>query len=149
MYIQLAEIPTPTAAEFNTGHGKILFWERRMARIYLLPSADDHGSTIVRLSLSMKNHTRNSKRSLSKLIFSLNNEYSFVEDQPILGTTFEDTSEIALQVISPSKKKRALLRKLGSDKADGLSRYVEIWNDGVLEASVDVSDLHGDFYSDG
>jgi len=97
----------------------------------------------------MKNHTRNSKRSLSKLIFSLNDDSSLLKDHPILGTTPEDTSEIALQVISPSKKKRALLRKLGSDKADGFSRYVEIWNDGVLEASLDVSDLHGDFYSDG
>ncbi len=96
----------------------------------------------------MKNHTRNSKRSLSKLIFTPN-EYRFLEDQPIFGTTPEDTSDIVLQVISPSKKKRALLRKLASDKVDGFSRCVEIWNGGVLEASVDVSDLHGDFYSDG
>jgi len=28
MYIQLAEIPTPIAAEFNTGYGEILLWER-------------------------------------------------------------------------------------------------------------------------
>lgn len=107
----------------------------------------DHRSTIVRLFFSMKNHTKNTKRSLSRSIF-VSSAYNLSDGPSILGTTPEDISEVVLQVNSPSNKKRALLRKR-SDKIDGFSRYVEIWTDGILEASVDVSDLHGDFYSDG
>ena len=72
-----------------------------------------------------------------------------VEDAPKgvpMGTSLEDTSQIILQVVSPSKKKRASLRK---SEISGGSKFVEIWNEGLLESSLDVSDLHGDFYGDG
>lgn len=72
-----------------------------------------------------------------------------IEDAPkgvAVGTSLEDTSQIILQVVSPSKKKRASLRK---SEISGGSKFVEIWNEGLLEASLDVSDLHGDFYGDG
>ena len=65
-------------------------------------------------------------------------------------THLEDTSGTVLQRNSPSGRKRAVLRKVSNSNGDSsVSRIVEIWEDGLLQVSLDVTDLHGDFYADG
>jgi len=67
-----------------------------------------------------------------------------------LPTHLEDTSGTVFQRNSPSRKKRAVLRKVSNGKeGPSVSRIVEIWEDGLLEVSLNVTDLHSDFYADG
>ena len=62
----------------------------------------------------------------------------------VVSSALQDV-DIVGQAMSPSGKKRAFLRNVKG----GSSRVVEIWNSGTLEASMDVTDRHGDFYTDG
>ena len=58
--------------------------------------------------------------------------------------------DIVAQVISPSRKLRAVLRHVKSgDSPTGGARLVEIWNKDLLVVSASVTDCHGDFYADG
>ncbi len=111
--------------------------------------ADSKGPTVVQVSYSVRDHTMKTKRSMSKPLVFLVPASVDAEEVPKgipVVTSLEDTSQIILQVVSPSKKKRASLRK---SEISGGRKIVEIWNEGLLEISLDVSDLHGDFYGDG
>jgi hypothetical protein len=56
--------------------------------------------------------------------------------------------DIVAQIVSSSGKKRATLRNV--KLADGKSnRIVEVWSEGLLQISLNVTDYHGDFYTDG
>jgi len=67
-----------------------------------------------------------------------------------MPTHLEDTTGTVLQRNSSSGKKRAVLRKVSNGNGDSsVSRIVEIWEDGLLEVSLNVTGLHGDFYADG
>lgn len=50
---------------------------------------------------------------------------------------------------SPSRGRRAVLREVNDQPKSKSKRYVEIWNDSGIEASMDVTDTHGAFYTDG
>jgi acylaminoacyl-peptidase len=56
--------------------------------------------------------------------------------------------DIVAQIVSSSGKKRATLRNV--KLADGKSnRIVEVWSEGLLQISLNVTDHHGDFYTNG
>ncbi|KAJ3506311.1 hypothetical protein NLJ89_g6942 [Agrocybe chaxingu] len=121
MYTQLAEIPVPTGVQFarNGGNG------------------DAQKSITIQVSYSARDHVRNTKRTLAR---------SFVISDTITSTILQDTPDVVAQITSDSGKTRAVLRAVKSDK--GTIRYVEVWADGYLQASLDVTDQHGDFYAD-
>ena len=111
----------------------------------------DHPSlATLQIFYSVADFTKNVKRQMSKyLSIPLPSETSAIPPTSV-PTHLEDTSETILQRNSPSRKKRAILRKISNGKGDSsVSRIVEIWEDGRLEVSLNVTDLHGDFYADG
>ena len=57
--------------------------------------------------------------------------------------------DIVAQIISPSRKLRAVLRHVKSGNSPTGSRLVEIWSKDLLVVSANVTDCHGDFYADG
>ena len=57
--------------------------------------------------------------------------------------------DIIAQVMSPSRKLRAVLRHVKSGNSPTGTRLVEIWNKDLLEVLANVTDCHGDFYTDG
>ncbi|KAF9474522.1 alpha/beta-hydrolase [Pholiota conissans] len=124
MYTQLAEIPVPTSAQF-------------------IPSQDP-GQTIVQLNFSVKDHDRNVKRSMSKNVVFPSGAGQL--ENGAISTPLLDTDVVA-QIVSPTKQKRATLRNV--KRANGSSnRIVEVWNEGLLQISQNVTDYHGDFYTD-
>jgi hypothetical protein len=95
---------------------------------------------VIRVAFSKKDHQRDVKRSISKTIF-------VTGPNAVSSTLVQDTSEIQASVVSPSKSRVAILRQIsGHDKK---KRFVEIWADDMLEASQDVSNIHGAFSTGG
>ncbi|THH10095.1 hypothetical protein EW146_g8478 [Bondarzewia mesenterica] len=122
-YVELAGIPVYTAAQFLT-------------------------ENVVSVTSSTKDHTRNVKRSSSKTIFIRPK----LEPKPGLDTLAslpQDVSpDVQASIISPSGKLTAILRETSNGSNGAKNRYVEIWARDKLEASTDVSKLHGPFYTD-
>ncbi|THV03554.1 alpha/beta-hydrolase [Dendrothele bispora CBS 962.96] len=110
MYFDLAETPTPVSGRF----------------------ADKN---IIQFCASVKDHSRDIKRILTKSIL--------VTSPESLQTSFQEVHEIIASGFSYNGQYRAILRETADKK-----RYVEIWEGDRLEACKDVSDIHGTFYSD-
>ncbi|KIM65541.1 hypothetical protein SCLCIDRAFT_22710 [Scleroderma citrinum Foug A] len=126
-YTQLAEIPLPTAAHFL---------------------ASDSTSAVVRVTYSVRDHERNTKRPLVKT-FTLSRPESHLSDWAILSSTVSyDSSDIQAFVLSPSKKYQAILRETCDPNDSGKKRFVEVWSNSKLEASLDVTKHHGPFHTD-
>jgi acylaminoacyl-peptidase len=123
MYTQLAEIPVPTAAYFlNTtatdgNYGNFPFTELLTPS---LGSGDQHGSSIVQVAYSVRDHVRNVKRAMIKSIV-ISSEGSVIASMPL-----QDQADIIAQVISPSRKLRAVLRNVKSGDSSPGTRLVEI-----------------------
>ena len=66
----------------------------------------------------------------------------------ITATPLQDL-DIVAQIISPSQRLRAVLRNVKSKDSQTGTRLVEIWNKDLLLVSANVTDCHGDFYTDG
>ncbi|KAJ4480865.1 Alpha/Beta hydrolase protein [Lentinula aciculospora] len=91
----------------------------------------------VQAQLSIVDHTRNVKRTISKSI-SL---------ETLNATSTEEVIGVVNTAYSASGDLKVILRETGngSDK----KRFVEIWNnDAVILACKDVTDIHGIFYAD-
>ena len=97
-------------------------------------------SPVIRVTFSKKDHERDMKRTFSKTIVVTNNEL-------VISTLTQDSSEIQASVISPSKSRVAILRKTESNGEK--KRFVEIWCDDRLEVSRNVTTSHGAFYTEG
>ncbi|KAF9074357.1 Alpha/Beta hydrolase protein [Rhodocollybia butyracea] len=95
-----------------------------------------HGN-IVAVQLSVRDHIRNLKRTISKsiLLDALNTTTPSVEVIGIVSTAY-----------SASGNLKAVLRETGEDKDK--KRFVEVWNSDRLLACKDVTDIHGMFYAD-
>lgn len=65
----------------------------------------------------------------------------------IASTPLHDL-DIVAQLISPSRKLRAVLRNVKFGDS-GTTRLVEIWKNNLLVVSANVTECHGDFYADG
>lgn len=128
MYTQLAEIPVPTLAHF-------------------VNSADDEES-IVQITYSLRDHTRNVKRMMTKsVIISSKSNGSESFPAVITSTPLHDQVDVVAQLISPSRKLRAVLRHIKFGDAPS-TRLVEIWKKHLLLVSANVTECHGDFYAD-
>ncbi|ORY01930.1 alpha/beta-hydrolase [Basidiobolus meristosporus CBS 931.73] len=58
-----------------------------------------------------------------------------------------DVGDVSLQARSPSGKSNGILRTINTSKGEK-KRYVEIWKDNHLRLNVEVTKVHGDFYTD-
>ncbi|KAF9228216.1 alpha/beta-hydrolase [Gyrodon lividus] len=126
-YKELAELPVPTSAEFISNNST---------------------TTVIRVSYSIRDHERNVKRSVTKTFVLAAPELA--PDSSILtsATTTQESSEIQAFVVSPSKKCQAILREVSDSNSGGKKRYVEVWANSQLEASLEVTKRHGQFHTD-
>ena len=97
-------------------------------------------SKVIRVAFSKKDHQRDIKRSISKTIF-------VTGPNTVSSTLAQDISEIQASVVSPSKSRVAILRQISEH--DKKKRFVEIWADDRLEASQEVTNIHGAFSTGG
>jgi len=67
-------------------------------------------------------------------------------EKGLVKTYLDNASDTILHTVSASGLRRAVLRKSGDA---GVGRHVDVWKGNLLEASLEVTDLHGDFYADG
>ena len=105
-------------------------------------TTDLHESSIVQVTYSIQDHARNVKRTMTKSIA--------VSGSSVIALPMQDRDlDIVSQVISPSRKLRAVLRHVKSGDSPAGTRLVEIWNKDLLVVSANVTDCHGDFYTDG
>ncbi|TFK33329.1 Alpha/Beta hydrolase protein [Crucibulum laeve] len=95
-------------------------------------------SDVIEVTYSVRDHVRNAKRTMSKTIV--------LSDSSSTSSHLHDISDIVLSVLSPSRKKRAILREIKSDSQS--KRIVEIWDYDRVENSMDVTEKHGAFYAD-
>ncbi|KAI5984636.1 Alpha/Beta hydrolase protein [Pisolithus albus] len=126
-YTELAEIPVPTSAHFIESSST---------------------TAVIRVSYSVRDHERNTKRTISKT-FTLTRRESQATDWTLVSSTVShDASDVQASVLSPSKKRQAVLREVADPGNGGKKRFVEIWAESKLEASLDVTKRHGPFHTD-
>ncbi|KAG6810645.1 hypothetical protein H0H92_010908, partial [Tricholoma furcatifolium] len=95
-------------------------------------------SNILHLTSTFHDHARNAKKVVS-------NSVVITESGATISPSQDVGDEVAF-AYSPSRARRAVLREVkgnGSPK-----RFVEIWSAGTLEASIEVTEKHGAFYTD-
>ncbi|KAG7443189.1 alpha/beta-hydrolase [Guyanagaster necrorhizus] len=114
MYRELSELPVPVGAQF------------------LHPA--NSNSTGIEIATSIRDHVRNSKRTMTKSIYA--------SQGTIRSSLPQDVSDVVLSSLSPSLKYRAILRS-----KEG-KRFIELWVDDRLLHLKDVTSLHGDFSGD-
>ncbi|RIA82999.1 Alpha/Beta hydrolase protein [Glomus cerebriforme] len=108
-------------------------------------SPDNPSVLSIQVILSQRDLNRKLKRNIVKqLVVSLPTKGSSAK----VITSFLpiDLGDVILQAESPSRKKLLILRSVSNDK--GKKKFVEVWNNGNLKQSIDVTDSHGDFYAD-
>ena len=64
-------------------------------------------------------------------------------------TTSVEGSEIVSSLVSPSGKYVVVLRETSESGSSEKKRYIEIWTEDKLQAVENVTDKHGQFYTDG
>lgn len=94
----------------------------------------------MQVTYSVKEHVKNTKRTMSKSI-------AFNHTSKPLTTLLQDI-DIVVQTTSLSGRKTATLRNVKGSGGE-TSRVVEVWNLGQLEVSLNVTEHHCDFYTDG
>jgi hypothetical protein len=97
-------------------------------------------SEVIRVTFSKQDHERNIKRYISKTIFVKG-------PNTVSASLAQDASDIKASTVSPSKSRVAILRET-SDQ-DKKKRFIEIWAGDRLEASQEVSSMHGAFLTGG
>jgi acylaminoacyl-peptidase len=150
MYNELAKIPVPTGAQFlGTCPGQSLSIQILSARSNMLTLQVGLDPTIIQVFYSMTDFTKNVKRQMSNFLTVFPPSENGATPR-VSATIPADISETVLQRNSPTRRKRALLRKVSNGNGgSSTSRLVEIWEDGMLQVSLDVTDFHDDFYTDG
>jgi hypothetical protein len=68
-------------------------------------------------------------------------------DDSATSTPFQDVGDVINSVISLSRARRAVLREVKNQ--NNAKRFVEIWHGDRIEASMEVTEAHGMFYTDG
>ncbi|KAI6003273.1 Alpha/Beta hydrolase protein [Pisolithus orientalis] len=126
-YTELAEIPIPTSAQFV---------------------ASNSTTAVIRVSYSVRDHERDTKRSISKTFTLTRPESQPVDWTLVSSTVYQDASDVQASVLSPSKKRQAILREIAEPSNGVKKRFVEIWADSRLEASLEVTKRHGPFHPD-
>ena len=98
-------------------------------------------STVVRATTSVQDHVRVLQRQVAKT-FTINGDSVSVSASP-------DGSEVVASLVSPSGKYLAVLREATEPGSSDKRRYAEVWTGDKLYAVENVSDKHGQFYTDG
>jgi acylaminoacyl-peptidase len=109
----------------------------------LLYSFQAHVSSLpgVRVRSTITDFKRKEKRTTTRVLF-------LQSDDTALSTPPQDvSSDVKLSAISPSGRLTAILRQV--TKGEKIQRYVEVWAEDVMQASVDTTDIHDAFYTDG
>ncbi|KAG6908721.1 hypothetical protein DXG01_003566 [Tephrocybe rancida] len=91
----------------------------------------------IRVTSIIQDHVRNVRRTVSNL---------YVSGSEAAALHSEDISEEIGFTYSPSGARRAVLRETKSDGKP--KRFVEVWGENGLEASIEVTEKHGAFYTD-
>ena len=135
----------PTSAHFLNNAGttfslqvclfKLKFFTRQLA-------LDQNESSTVQVTYSIRDHERNVTRTMTKSI-------AISPTGSVITTTPLQDLDIVAQIISPSRKLRAVLRHVKSGDSPTGIRLVEIWDKDILLVSANVTDSHGGFYADG
>lgn len=92
----------------------------------------------IRVTTSVRDHIRNTKRALTKHIISTP---TFKE---IVVTPVQDAGDALASFPSPSGKRLGVLREIQDGGAK--KRFVEVWFGNRLEASKEVTKTHEDFH---
>ncbi|KAI0321752.1 Alpha/Beta hydrolase protein [Amylostereum chailletii] len=97
-------------------------------------------SNTVRVTSVIRDLTRNAKRSSARTLF-------IQSDSNVILSPPQDISEdVKLSAVSASGKLSAVLREVpgSGDK----KRFVEVWKEDTIQASIEVTKTHGAFYTD-
>ncbi|EIM89231.1 alpha/beta-hydrolase [Stereum hirsutum FP-91666 SS1] len=109
-------------------------------------SAQFAGDGVIIVTSSVQDHLRNTKRSFTKtLLYAPGKSES---DLKVSRSLPQDTSsDVKSTLHSPSGASIAILRETSGDS--GKKRFVEIWSaaNSQLEAQLEVTSVHGAFYS--
>ncbi|PPR01816.1 hypothetical protein CVT24_001680 [Panaeolus cyanescens] len=123
VYTELAEIPIPVSARFRNAGKK-------------------SNATEVEVTCVVRDHLQNLKRTKLKTIRFLGGQNLDHE-----SSALTDLEDVVLQATSPSQQIRAVFKVVKKD-AKETRRLIELWKDGLLIRSLDVTGTHGDFYTD-
>ncbi|KAG6877325.1 hypothetical protein C0993_008589 [Termitomyces sp. T159_Od127] len=110
-----------------------------LTEIPLPASAHFVSSDVLYVTSTFHDHVRNVKKTVSNSIV--------LNESRVISSPMQDVGDEVAYTYSPSRARRAVLREV---KSDGKAkRFVEIWNKGALETSIEVTEKHGAFYTDG
>ncbi|EIM89069.1 alpha/beta-hydrolase [Stereum hirsutum FP-91666 SS1] len=109
-------------------------------------SAEFVGDGVISVTSSFQDHIRNTRRSFLKTIFFAT-EWETGDLKVTRSLPQDVSSDIQATLYSPSRTFNAILRETSTDGIK--KRFVEIWytQESRLEAELEVTSLHGSFYS--
>ncbi|KAI0087538.1 Alpha/Beta hydrolase protein [Irpex rosettiformis] len=114
---------------------------KQLAELPSYKAAQFQSANVLRVTTTTTDHVKVAKRTSIKT-------YVVSEGQTIASVS-PDVPEIAASALSPSRKYLAVLRESNDNSApDGKKRFVEIWAEDKIQASLEVTDIHGAFYTD-
>ncbi|KIK92455.1 hypothetical protein PAXRUDRAFT_829938 [Paxillus rubicundulus Ve08.2h10] len=124
---------------------------KELAQVAIPISADfiqvSSTATAIRVAYVIGDLEHKASRLVTKTFTLSRPEVAEVGFEPILTSTApQHASDIQAFAVSPSRKHQATLREI--ENANGKKRFVEIWADPQLVASLDVTQVHGQFYTD-
>ena len=94
---------------------------------------------IVRVTTSVTDHSRNTKRTLVKFVTAA---------APYFATPATDAGDASVSYVSPTGSLLAVLREVSGESGEK-RRFVEVWKGDTLKAQKEVTKTHGAFYTDG
>ncbi|KAJ8488955.1 hypothetical protein ONZ45_g13762 [Pleurotus djamor] len=97
-------------------------------------------SDVVQVSYSIRDHTQNVKRTVDASLVLASPENT------IKASSQDVPSDVIASVFSPSDQVKIVLRE--SKDKEKTRRFVDVWKDGRMDSSIEVTDTHGSFYSD-
>lgn len=109
------------------------FW-----RLYAL---NEYPQLAIRVWTTTQDHVRNFHRPITKTFF--------VNEDSVNVAVSGESSEVVASMVSPSGQHLAILREISESASPDKKRYVEVWTGDKLTKVEDVSDKHGQFYTDG
>ncbi|THH33349.1 hypothetical protein EUX98_g805 [Antrodiella citrinella] len=109
-----------------------------LARVPIYASAQFQSKNVLRVLSRFRDFDRDCYRASTTTYV--------VAGDAVFSTFAPDSSNIVLSTVSPSGKRLAAFRE--ANEAGATKRFVEIWVDNKLEASLEVTKLHEAFYND-
>ncbi|KAF9461397.1 Alpha/Beta hydrolase protein [Collybia nuda] len=97
----------------------------------------NRAANVIQITSTLHDHVRNIKRNITKSI-----DVNDLSSPQI----WQEIGDMIGFCLSPSGTRRAVLREVKAQT--DTKRYIEIWRDTQIEASADVTDAHGGFYTD-